>query len=517
MLHISIEDNRDIPLYLFILFLSVYVLTASEPVGFTDVGIARIEVLKSIVDRFDLSIPTGMGIQGFDGREYSPFAIGSVLLGIPFYVTGRLIGISPFNLVAIMNQLTGASTVVLVFLFSFSLGYSRRASLYASIFYGLGTIAWYYSKDPGDHALETFFVLLSVYLMCRYCTERKDSYFIFSTLALGFAFITRPTSLLIIPALLVLIIKPFYYLKRLNFNATLKLLGRKIILFSIAFLPFLALTFWYNHYRFGSIFETGHSLMGARLRLDFFTGTPFLTGISGFLISPGKGFFYYSPVAVLFFLSIKSFIKSNLLPGLSFIFIMIGYLFFMSKNVYWHGDWAWGPRYLFVITPYLIIPTVELFDSENWKEKNYLKYFIILIFTLSLIIQIASVSVNSYKYFFSLQFEKNVKFTVADGDGVQPIIEPPPETYFDWSKSPIMAQFKYIFEIKDKIKNYKYRKLPANAILFDRIKIAPWFNLFDFWWFYRYILEQKCSFIVVAILLSLLAVFSFSKLWKAIR
>jgi hypothetical protein len=517
MLDISIEDNRGIPVYLFIFFLSVYLLTASEPFGFTDVGISRIEVLKSIVDRFDLSIPTGMGIKGFDGREYSIFAIGSVILAIPFYITGKLIGLSPFDLVAIMNQLAGASTVVLVFLFSFSLGYSRRASLYASILYGLGTMAWFYSKDPGDHALETFFVLLSVYLMCRYYTERKDSYFIFSTLALGFAFITRPTSLLIIPALLILIIKPFYYPKRLNIKNSLKLMGRKIILFSIAFLPFLVLTFWYNYYRFGSIFETGHSLMGARLGLDFFTGTPFLTGISGFLISPGKGFFYYSPVAVLFFLSIKSFIKTNFIPGLSFIFIMIGYLFFMSKNVYWHGDWAWGPRYLFVITPYLIIPTVELFDSEIWKEKNYLKYFTILLFTLSFSIQIASVSVCSYKYFFSLQFDKNVKFTVADGDGVKPIVEPPPETYFDWSKSPILAQFKYIFEIKEKIKGYKYRELPKNAMLIDRIKIAPWFNLFDFWWFYRYILEERCAGFIVAMFMSLLAVFSFSRLWKASR
>ena len=232
MLDISIEDNGYIPVYLFILFLSVYLLTASEPVGFTDVGNARIEVLKSIIDRFDVAIPSGMGIKGFDGREYSQFAIGSVVSAIPFYITGKLIGTSPCNLVAIMNQLAGALTVVLVFLFSFSLGYSRRSSLYVSVLYGLGTMAWRYSKDPGDHALETFFVLLSVYLMCRYCTERKVSYFIFSTLALGFAFITRPTSLLIIPALLILISKPLYYPKRLDIKTTLKLLGWKISLFS---------------------------------------------------------------------------------------------------------------------------------------------------------------------------------------------------------------------------------------------------------------------------------------------
>ena len=114
-------------------------------------------------------------------------------------------------------------------------------------------------------------------------------------------------------------------------------------------------------------------------------------------------------------------------------------------------------------------------------------------------------------------FEENVKFTVAYGDGVKPIIEPPPETYFDWSKSPILAQFKYIVEIEEKIKDYKYSELPTDAMLVDRIKIAPWFNVFDFWWLYRYILEQRYSGFIVAMFMFLLAMFSLSRLWKAVR
>src|SRR6266702_3448772 len=144
----------------------------------TDVGTARIEVAKSIVERFDLSIPpgTGLGIQGADGREYSLFSIGSVLIALPFYLIGKLAGGPPANVVSIMNQLAGAATVVVVFLFCSSMGYTRRASLSASIFYGLGTFAWYYAKDPGDHTLETLFALLSVYSMYRYATCSKLHY-----------------------------------------------------------------------------------------------------------------------------------------------------------------------------------------------------------------------------------------------------------------------------------------------------------------------------------------------------
>ena len=64
-----------------------------------------------------------------------------------------------------------------------------------------------------------------------------------------------------------------------------------MFLFSIVFLPFVCLNLWYNYYRFGSVFETGYSLIAMKTGLDFFSGTPLLTGLSGLLISPGKGLF----------------------------------------------------------------------------------------------------------------------------------------------------------------------------------------------------------------------------------
>jgi len=513
----SKDRNWYIAIYLFILFLSVYFLTASGQVGFTDVGNARIEVLKSLVSKHELTVPAGIGIKGADGREYSLFSIGSVVSAIPFYFLGKLIGVSPWSLINIINQISGAVTVVLVFLFSVSLGYSKRAALYTSIVYGCCTMAWYYSKDSGDHTLETLFVLFSIYFMFQYSINKKNLYFIFSIVSFGFAFITRPTSVLIIPSLLILITNTTHDAEKFELKTAAKVLTRKILLFLVIFSPFLLLTFWYNYYRFGSIFETGYSLMAERLGLDFFSGTQLWTGLSGFLISPGKGFFYYSPVTVLFFFSIKSFIKKNFLPGLSFIVTIIFYLVFMSRYVYWHGDWAWGPRYLFVTMPFFLIPTAVLFDSRTWIEKKYSRRLIILISAFSLFIQIASVSVSPYKHFYSLIFEKNIKFDVVEGEGVQPIGEPPLETYFDWSKSPISAQFKYMVEITKKIENYKYNELPSNAKLYDKVKIAPWFNTFDFWWIYKYFLRNSYSGFIGAISILLLALFSLSRLWMVVK
>jgi hypothetical protein len=493
--------NKKLLVNLFVFFLSIYLLTASGlNMLMTDVGAARIEVIKSIIDRFDLSIPSGLGILGADGREYSLFGIGSVLAALPFFFIGKLSGASPENAVSVMNQIIGAATVVLVFLFSTTLGYTRRVSLLVSIFYGLGTFAWYYAKDPGDHTLETFCVLSAVFFMYRFnkaCTKR---YLFLSGISLGIALLTRPASTLIIPPLLILMSFPQATRRRIIKNSMMLRL-RNCILFIIILLPFTGLYLWYNHCRFGSMFETGYTLMQARLKLDFFAGTPLLAGLLGFLSSPGKGFFYYSPVALLFFFTIGSFRRRHPLLTLCFIWIIISYLLFHSKNVYWHGDWAWGPRYIFVTTPFLVIPLAELFASPTWQSSPLLKRGVMVLFALSVAIQLVAVSVHTYKYFVFLRQEKKVPFTTVGGKGIPSINEPRPETYFDWRLSPILTQVKFVNEIGRGLKEYRVKD-SAHASGYEQIKSQPWMNLYDFWWLYKYYIENSpAGFLAAAVLL----------------
>jgi hypothetical protein len=302
--------------------------------------------------------------------------------------------------------------------------------------------------------------------------------------------------------------------KESDFKETLKLMTRNVVLFSLALFPFLCLFFWYNYYRFGSVFETGYQLIAARTGVEFFTGTSLLTGLSGFLISPGKGFFYYSPVAILFFFSIKPFMEKHFRLGISLIFIMVSYLLFLSKYVIWHGDWAWGPRLIFVITPLLIMPIAEIIDSNTWIKKKFLRVIIYSIFTVSVIIQIAAVSVDFQKYFYDLRIEKKVKFTETYGDGVLPWFQPPEQTYFDWHRSPIMAQFSFIYKMTKEIKDYRYLELPDNAKRSEKIMASPYMNVYDFWWLYKYFFSRTYLGFIAAVVLFLLAIYTAVKMWK---
>ncbi len=495
---------------LFIFFVSIYLLTASDYYYLTDVSQSRIETAESIIERSDLTVLEGVGIRGDDGRYYPLFGIGSALLAIPFYVVGKLMGGPPENAVHVMNQLIGAATAVVVFLFSLSLGYSRRASLSVAIFYGLGTAAWFLAKDQGDHAMEIFFVLLSVYSMYRYLRYDNRLYLLASALSIGVGFITRYTSLLALPPIFLMIL---LWRRRTIPGTAVKMTARDILFFLTGFLPFVCFVLWFNYYRFGSILETGYSLLASRSRLDFFTGTPLLTGLSGFLVSPGKGFFYYSPITLLFFFSLKSFVKNHLDLAVCFVGLMIFYLLFLSKNVFWHGDCTWGPRYLYVITPFLIIPAAELIDSPLWPMRKFTKISVYSLFILSLSIQLAAISVSPDKYFFSLK-ENGIKFIVADVEGIPPLIEPPSDIYFDWHRSPLPAQFRYVYNAARNMTVYKYTELPEGTPA-EKIKASPDMNIFDFWWLHKYFVEGSYSGFIVALVLLFFAVLSAVRLWKS--
>jgi hypothetical protein len=501
-----------IALNLFLLFVAVYALTGSDVTVYdTDASHARYEVTKAIVERFDVSIPKGLGVKGTDGRDYSWFGLGSSALAIPLYSIGEYVG-TPEYAVSMMNHLIGAATAVLVFLFSLTLGHSFRTSILVSIFYGLGTFAWPLTKQPFDHTVETFFVLLSIFLTYLYTAHNKAPYLLFSAFSLGCAFLTRLTSVLVLPSLLILVIIDFS--QQFGFKAALRQIIRAAALFSLVLLPFLCLNCWYNYYRFGSIFETGYSLIAAKTGLNFFSGTPLLTGLSGLLASPGKGFFYYSPVAILSLFAFRSFKKKHCALSWAFLLIIVSYLLFLSKNIYWHGDWAWGPRYLLVVTPLFIIPIGELLVSETWSIKRVGRKAIYFVLTVSVIIQLIAISVDFQKYFYHLAYEDKVQFSIILGRGVQTITEPPPDIYFNWHYSPIIRQVDFIYEIARNMHNYSYSEPLMNASVYDKIKTVPLYNLFDFWWLYTYFVEKDSSGFMVALMLLLIAIYTVVKLWN---
>src|SRR3989337_1106835 len=482
---------RFTAIYLLLFTTCIYFISLSPFIAI-DQYISRYEVTKSIAERFEISIPEGShtSVKGADGRTYSLYGLGWPILAVPLYFIGKIFGWDPGTFTILLNQLAGTATVPLVFLFSIALGYSRRSSLVVAIFYGFGTFAWPLAKHPFDHIVETLFVLLSVYFMYLHTSKNTIIHLLLSAFCIGFAINTRLVSILALPALFVMMGAGCGAKCRLADYS--KIFLRKMVIFISVLLPLAGLVLWYNYSRFGSIYETGFQLQAAKTGLDFFSGTPLLTGFKGFLASPGKGFFYYSPIAIFFFITIVPFFKKHRLPAISFMLLILSYLLFLSRNVYWHGDWAWGPRYLLAITPFVILPITELLDSVRWRKKtSFITIPVYVVIILSILIQTMAISVHFVNYFYRLQIDQNIQFTIVKEEGVPEIYEPPPETHFDWTKSPILMQWKDIKRIGTEIIKYRYVEPSHNAKVWEKIKAYPSMHLFDFWWVHTYFVNRS--------------------------
>lgn len=509
--------NKGIPFYLFMFLFGVYFLSAAgNNINGTDQQLVRFEQTRSMVEERGMSIPDGMGVKGNFHKDYSWYGIGQPILAVPFYIIGKGIGGQQGAqvMVSLLNQVVVAASGVILFLFIMELGYAKKTALTITIFYALGTLAWPQSKHPFDHPVEMLFVLLAVFYAHQYGKDGRIRYLLFSSASLGFAFITRvPAALALLPILFLLSFRQSGDdVKAKGIFAFLK----DCVIYSLILLPFVLVQLWYNYTRFGSIFETGITLMAHKAGIDFFAGTHLFTGLRGFLISPGKGFFYYSPITVLIFFSLKGFYKRQ--KGLTFCLlgIIFSYLVFLSRNIYWHGDWAWGPRYLLVITPLLMLPVADFIEKKAYSKKNTLRPVILGLFIISISVQLIGVSVDFNRYFISLQKEKGVAFTLVGGNDVPYTREPPPDTYFDWDKSPVVYQASFVW------KNLKSLKAPL--FMSEAIKeqnasgTLPNHAVFDFWWHYGVYSGLSPSAIVAMLsVLGCIITFSWFRVLKMVK
>lgn len=473
------ENDRPISLYLFCILFTAYVLTSSECSYFhADASYLRFEVVKALMEDGDLAIPAGMGFTGEDGRDYSWLGLGAPLTATPFYLLGSLLGIRPEIPIAFINPLFTAATAVLMLGCVRRLGYSERIATTVALCYGLGTFAWPLAKQPFDHPQETFFLLLAVSETLRFKTSFRRRHLVVAGGAIGMAILTRPTTVLVLPALAALL------LVRSSRRAEpihLQQIATGAMAAILAATPFVTASLWYNAYRFGSPFETGYGLFAERAGVDFFFGTDLAVGLAGFLASPAKGFFFYSPVTILGVLGFMPFFSRHRNVAISFLLVILAYLLFLSGNIYWHGDWTWGPRYLLAITPYLTIPAAALLA----KGRRAVMLLVTITFGLGLLIQFIGTAVDFNKHFYDMAYVEGVAFEVVSGEGVQSIHEPELATYFDWEHAPITSHVQTLFDYA--ASGYRPPEAGRRDSPLDRQNYQnhPRMNLFDYWWVFE--------------------------------
>lgn len=109
----------------------------------------------------------------------------------------------------------------------------------------------------------------------------------------------------------------------------------------------LALAGWalFNRWRFGGVAATGYEDQPESVRF----ATPLLIGLHGFLASPGKGMFFFSPPLFLALFGWGRILKGRAAWGWAAALSTGIFFLFMCKWQNWAGGWCWGPRHIFQI------------------------------------------------------------------------------------------------------------------------------------------------------------------------
>ena len=331
------------------------------------------ETTESIWERGELALSHGgpHAFRGVDGRNYGHFAIGQAIPKLPFYGLAKIArrvlpeawcvalagpfratdtgavgsGTLEVTTVKLYGPTMSALLVVLFFLYERRLGVTLRNSLVASILLGLTTYVAAMSGYVLRHTTEAVVILGA---LCCIDAYRRSGSTPILTLAS-----TLISSLLLISVPAAIAGPPLgaYLLWNLRARA-LSDHGVRSITAAVALPVVLVL---------GIHVTANHAIWGTWLdnpmlaQRDYFT-TPFYVGAYGLLLSPGGSIFAYSPLLILCPWTVRTFWETHRSECVVILAVCAIFLVVHSTFWSWTGLWsAPGPRYLFVVTPLLML------------------------------------------------------------------------------------------------------------------------------------------------------------------
>lgn len=420
------------------------------------------QVTESIVERgaFDVSAPYVIGSNanpsiGDDGRGYAKYGIGQSLVAIPMYIVSDLLlepllpleeARDPFgNLrlgplifgTTLTNALLAGASVALLWLLARAVGYRRQTAFALALLLAFTTPLAHYAAGFLSEPLTMFTLLLTVYGLMKATTGKPRQLLLWlalSGVAAGLALASRI-------AIGVALVAPALWLLWLAWGWS-RQSWRTAVLACLAWGT--PITLWligiatYNQIRFGSIFESGY---GNEAR-DF--TEPFLTGLTGLLLSPGKGVLWYSPALFLALAGGWRFYRRQRPLALVIVGMFVPLIALYSRYYSWEGGGVWGSRFLLPLLPLLLLPAGEIIE-RLWQPSAQRRWASIAVVALALLggwVSFISVVVpfDRYVHEYNATSEQHhdAIWTVEDS----PIVVHT-ERAFDFTTGPDIAAVRY--------------------------------------------------------------------------
>lgn len=370
--------------------------------------------------------------------EYSYYGPGQPVIAAPLYAIGR--GVASFfpddaypwvtRVVTLwLNPLVTAATAAMLYLSVTLLGYSYRIALVTALIYGLATQAWPYSKTFFGEPLTALlpfaaFVLLQQAAQLPLALPRtKYVLFFASGVLTTLSLPVKVHAALVVPFVgiyaLFVALMPFldnYIISRKGAKTqrldkdqtvgdtclpetgagytpsswfTLLLawaLGAGIIVLLLG---------WYQWSLYGNPFSTGY---GSSV-FSHFNPKYFWYRLSGLVWSPGRGVIWYSPPTLLLPLALWLLWKRSKPVALLCSAVILAHFGFYAMLLYWHGGGSWGPRYLTIAMPWMIVPLAAMLHTLRGWRTPWRTGLLVATLVIALPVQLGGITIANEAFF----------------------------------------------------------------------------------------------------------------------
>ena len=348
-------------LIIFGFFLALYILIfRGDYLSMDEMG--RYGLTKTLVLEHDLSITKP------DGTSFSiPWPFLQSVAAIPLFMLGWLLSGSsdPVEkevvarfMVAFFCPIVSALACVVFYLLSRQFVDRTRPALLMTLVFGLCTIALPYSRTFFSEPF-TGLLLMSGILLAISSTREKPARGVLSGLFLALAVANNYVALPVFGLVFIFFACQDDGLKGAFKTDTL----RDARLWGLIFFGVAALGqgLWYNYVRFGDCFVSPYDFFTWPANAIYPEGVPMLSypilaGVYGFLFSPTRSVFLYSPPLIGALILWPRFMREHGRKAMLLLAISVFYLLVYSKSMGWFGGYNWGPRYLVPVTGFFLLP-----------------------------------------------------------------------------------------------------------------------------------------------------------------
>jgi Dolichyl-phosphate-mannose-protein mannosyltransferase len=364
----SVPRHAAIRWPLFAFFTLLYGLSSMGRFNSTD-GRDMYNTAVSLLLRHSLAIPPDIGtFVGRDGASYGKYGIGQSLAEMPLALLDHwahqlgLFASAPHLFGSMTNAWITAAGVVALYQFARNLGYTPRVALATAMAYGLTTLAWVYAKLDFSEPLLTLTLLIAALACHRFKLTGNLRWVAIAGVALGCAVLTKYVALALAPLFLVYLGMIWRVSVQASGRASRARLAFGLIVFSAPVIVGILATLAINWARSGSPWVTGYLAFERPLNQSL----PLtLNAAAALLISPRYGLIFFATPVLLGLAGFIAFQRRNRLEAWGIVVLAGAMLLLYATYPTWYAGWAWGPRFLVPIVPFLMLPAAEVFARRN--------------------------------------------------------------------------------------------------------------------------------------------------------